>query len=188
MTFMEVKGHQRSNMVNYVLWLPYLVKRIANASWEWWWPSRRSKVMRGHIWSTMCYGYHIWSKEPLMQAKNDDDLHWGRRSSVVKCGKLCYMASKLSQNNRWCKFRMMATFMEVEGQQRSNIVNNDLILVRRIADTSLGWCWPSRRPKVSRGHNNKQFSMANKLGQKSSWCKFRTVTFVEVRVNRGQIQ
>ena len=23
---MEVKGHQRSNRVNYVLWLPYLVK------------------------------------------------------------------------------------------------------------------------------------------------------------------
>ena len=26
MTLMEVKGHQRSNGVNYVLWLPYLVK------------------------------------------------------------------------------------------------------------------------------------------------------------------
>ena len=30
-TFMEVKGHQRSSVVNYVLWLPYLVKRIADA-------------------------------------------------------------------------------------------------------------------------------------------------------------
>ena len=27
-----VKGHQRSNGVNYVLWLPYLVKRSAAAS------------------------------------------------------------------------------------------------------------------------------------------------------------
>ena len=27
MTLMEVKGHQRSNGVNYVLWLPYLVKK-----------------------------------------------------------------------------------------------------------------------------------------------------------------
>ena len=26
MTLMEVKGHQRSNGVNYVLWLPYLIK------------------------------------------------------------------------------------------------------------------------------------------------------------------
>ena len=32
MTLMEVKGHQRSNGVNYVLWLPYLVKRIGDAS------------------------------------------------------------------------------------------------------------------------------------------------------------
>ena len=28
----EVKGHQRSNGVNYVPWLPYLVKRSADAS------------------------------------------------------------------------------------------------------------------------------------------------------------
>ena len=32
MTFMEVKGHQRSIGVNYALWLPYLVKRITDAS------------------------------------------------------------------------------------------------------------------------------------------------------------
>ena len=50
---MEVKGHQRSNLVIYVPWLPYLVKRIADASYEWWWPSRRSKVIRGQMWSTM---------------------------------------------------------------------------------------------------------------------------------------
>ena len=31
-TLMEVKGHQRSNGVNYVLWLPYLVKRSPTAS------------------------------------------------------------------------------------------------------------------------------------------------------------
>ena len=28
----------------------------------------------------MCYSYHIWSKEALMQAENDDDLG-GQRSS-----------------------------------------------------------------------------------------------------------
>ena len=33
-TLMEVKGHQRSNGVNFVLWLPYLVKRSPDASWE----------------------------------------------------------------------------------------------------------------------------------------------------------
>ena len=29
---MEVKGHQRSKVVNYVLWLPNLVRRIPDAS------------------------------------------------------------------------------------------------------------------------------------------------------------
>ena len=28
-----------------------------------------------------------------MQAKNGDDLHGGQRSSEVKCGKLCAMAT-----------------------------------------------------------------------------------------------
>ena len=42
---------------------------------------------------TMCYGYHIWSKEVLMQAENDDDLYGGQRSSEVKWGKLCDMTT-----------------------------------------------------------------------------------------------
>ena len=42
-------------------------------------------------WGNMCLGYHIWSKELLMQVKNGDDLHGGQRSSEVKCGKLCYI-------------------------------------------------------------------------------------------------
>ena len=138
----------------------------------------------------MCYGYHICSKELLMQVKNDDDLHGCQRSTDVKHSKLCYMAIKLCQINRWCTFRIMSTFMEVKGQQRSNIVNNDLFLpnlVRRFADTSLGWLGPSQRSKVSKGYDNKQFSIqknvATKLGQKSSWCKFRmtAVTFMEVK-------
>ena len=60
---MEVKGHQRSNGVNYVLWLPYL------------------------------------SKEVLMQTENDD-LYGGQRSSEVKCGNLCDMATIFGQKNR----------------------------------------------------------------------------------------
>ena len=43
--------------------------------------------------STMCYGCHIWSKEALMQAENDDDLYGGQRSSEVKWVKLCDMAT-----------------------------------------------------------------------------------------------
>ena len=34
MTFMEVKGHHRSNVVNNVPWLPYLVQRTADVSSE----------------------------------------------------------------------------------------------------------------------------------------------------------
>ena len=62
MTLMEVKGHQKSNGVNYVLWL-------------------------------------LWSKEVLMQAENDD-LDGGQRSSEVKWGKLCAMATIFSQKKR----------------------------------------------------------------------------------------
>ena len=60
-TLMEVKGHQRSNGVNFVLWLPDLVKRS------------------------------------LMQAETDDDLDGGQRSSEVKWGKLCAMATIFGQ-------------------------------------------------------------------------------------------
>ena len=45
----------------------------------------------------MCYGYHIWSKEMLMQDENDDDLDGGQGSSEVKWGKLCAMATILGQ-------------------------------------------------------------------------------------------
>ena len=45
----------------------------------------------------MCYGYHILSKEVLMQTENDDDLDGGQRSSEVKWGKLCAMATILGQ-------------------------------------------------------------------------------------------
>ena len=45
----------------------------------------------------MCYGYHIWSKEALRQDENDDDLDGGQRSSEVKWGKLCAMATIFGQ-------------------------------------------------------------------------------------------
>ena len=34
MTFIKVKGQQRSNVANYVLWLPYLITRTAEAMVE----------------------------------------------------------------------------------------------------------------------------------------------------------
>ena len=76
-----------------------------------------------------------------MQAKHDDDLHGGQRSSEVKCDKLCSIATKLGQQNSWCKLNMMmTTFIEVKGHQRLNVVNYVLWLlnlVRRIPDASL---------------------------------------------------
>ena len=76
----------------------------------------------------MCHCYHIWSKELLMQVKNVDDLHGGQRSSEVKCGKLCALVTIFCQKNCWCKLRLMMTFTEVKGHQRSNVVKYALWL------------------------------------------------------------
>ena len=88
MTLMEVKGHQRSNGVNYVLWLPYLVKRRADADEnddDLYGGQRSSEVK----WVKLCDMATIfWSKELVMQAKNDDDLDGGQRSSEVKYGNI----------------------------------------------------------------------------------------------------
>ena len=133
----------------------------------------------------MCYGNQTWSEESLMWVYNDDDLHGGQRSSEVKCGKLCAMATKLGQKNPWCEFIMMMTFMEVKGHQRSNVVNYVLWLpnlVRRISDASLWWWWPSWRSKVIRGQMRKLCAMATKLSQKKPWCKFMMMmTFMKVK-------
>ena len=74
----------------------------------------------------MLHGYQTWSEEPLMQVKDYDDLHGGQKLTEVKLiNNAPCMATKLGQKNRWCKFRMMMTFMEAKGQQRSNIVTID---------------------------------------------------------------
>ena len=99
----------------------------------------RSKVIRGQMGKLCAYGYHIWSKEAPMQAENDDDLDGGQRSSEVKWGQLCGMATIFCQKKCWCKLRMMMTFMEVKGHQRSNVVNFVIwlsYLVKRTTDAS----------------------------------------------------
>ena len=103
MTFMEVKGHQRSNGVNCVLWLPYLGHKT------------RCKLrmmifmeVKGHQRSNgvNVYGYYILSKEAMMQAENDDDLNGGQRSSKVKWGKICAMVTIFGQKKCRCKLRI----------------------------------------------------------------------------------
>ena len=90
------------------------------------------------------YGYQTWSKELLVQAKNNDNLCGGQRSTEVKYGKQCSMATKLGQKNMWCKLRKMMTFVEVQSQQRWDIVINVLWLqnlVKRTTDASLEEWW-----------------------------------------------
>ena len=71
----------------------------------------------------MLYNYQTWFKEPLIEAKDDGDLNGGQRSTEAKPHKLSSLATKHGQKNRGCTFGKMMTFMEVNGQQRSNVVN-----------------------------------------------------------------
>ena len=90
---------------------------------------------------TLCYGYQTGPEESLMQVYDEDDLHGDQKSSEVKCGKLCALATKLGQKNHGCKFIFIMTFMEVKGHQRLNVVNYVLWLpnlVRRISNANLG--------------------------------------------------
>ena len=177
-------GPLGSKMLNNALWLPNLVRRTTDASLRWWWLSWRSKVIRGQMGLTLCCGYYIWSKELLMQAKNDD-LHGGQRSSEVKYGKLCATATISSQKNNWCKLRMMMTFMEVKSHHRSNVVNYGMAT---IFGQKSRWC--KLRMMMTfmevkgqqRSNISKQWSVVTKLGQKNCWCKFRIMmTFMEVK-------
>ena len=65
------------------------------------------------------------------------DLDGGQRSSEVKWGKLCAMATIFGQKKPCCNLRMMMTLMEVKGHQKSNEVNYVLwlpYLVQRSPD------------------------------------------------------
>ena len=134
----------------------------------------------------MCYGNQTWSEESLMWVYNDDDLHGGQRSSEVKCGKLCAMATKLGQKNPWCKFN---DDDDLHGGQRSSEVKcgNYVLwlpnLVRRNPGASLWWWWPSWRSKVIRGWMWVNVALwLPDLVRKNPWCKFMMVmTFMKVR-------
>ena len=66
----------------------------------------------------MRYDYHIWSKESLMQVKNDDYLH----------GVKGHMWSHIVNYVPWLQnlvrrsVMTMMTCTEVKGQQRSNVL------------------------------------------------------------------
>ena len=139
MTFMKVKGHQRSNVVNIALWLPNLVKRIAKCKFK---MMMTFMEVKGHQRSNVVI-YVLWLPN-VVRRFPDASLWWwwwpSWRSKVIRgqMQKLCAMATKLSQKKPWCQFMMMMmmTFMKVKGHQRSNVVNIALWLpnlVKRIA-------------------------------------------------------
>ena len=49
MTLMEIKRSSEVKWGKLCDMLSYLVKRSADANWEWWWPWWRSKVIRGQM-------------------------------------------------------------------------------------------------------------------------------------------
>ena len=55
-----------------------------------------------------------------MQVKNDDDLHGGQRSSEVKCGNIMCHGYHIWSKELLMQVKMMMTFTEVKGHQRSN--------------------------------------------------------------------
>ena len=49
--------------------------------------------------------YQTWSEQPLIQARDDDDLHGGQWSTEVKCSRLHSMATKLKSEESLEKIR-----------------------------------------------------------------------------------
>ena len=119
---MEVKGHQRSNVVNYVLWLPNLVRRISEASLWWWWPSWRSKVIRGQMRKLCAMATKLSHKKPwckFVMMMTFMKVKGHQRLNVVN---VALWLPNLVRKNPWCKFMMVMTFMKVRGHQRSSEV------------------------------------------------------------------
>ena len=112
--------------------------------------SSSSSSYSSSFFLTICYSFYIHDR---ILTKLGQEHVWGDSyksltriggpgspgTSGVKNVKQCAMTTKLGQKNHWCKLKMMMTFTEVKGQQRSNVVNNMLWLpnlVRRILDAS----------------------------------------------------
>ena len=110
MTFMKVKGHQKSNVVNFALWLPNLVRRNPGASLWWWWPSWRSKsseVKCGEL-CTMVTKLGQKMMMTFIEVKGQNE---------VKYSKLCSMATNVVR-----LLMIIMTYIKVKGQQRWNLV------------------------------------------------------------------
>ena len=100
MTFMEAKGHQRSNAetmcYGYQNQSEETLVQVYDDD-DLHEGQRSSEVECGKRCTLVT---KLGQKESLMQVYDGDDLHEGQRSSEVKCGKLCTLVTKLGQQNR----------------------------------------------------------------------------------------
>ena len=97
------------------------------------------KIVRSISGNRLPHVDDIWYMGRARAEGVHGDLDGGQRSSEVKWGKLCAMATIFGQKKPRCKLRMMMTLMEVKGHQRSNVVNYVLwlpYLVKRSTDAS----------------------------------------------------
>ena len=137
MTFMEVKGHQRSKVVNYVLWLPNLVRRSLMQVYgdDDLHGGQRSSEVKGSKLCAMVTKLgqkNPWCKFKMMMTFMEVKGHMGSnianyvpwlpnlvRWSVmtmmtcteVKYVNLCYMATTFGQIYHSYKVRIMMTFI-----------------------------------------------------------------------------
>ena len=133
----------------------------------------------------MCYGNQTWSGESLMWVYNDDDLHWGQRSSEVKSGKLCAMATKLGQKNPdtslwwwWPSWRSKV----IRGQMRK------LCDMATKLNQKKPWCKFMMMMTCMKVKGHQRLNVVNvalwlpNLVRKNPWCTFMMVmTFMKVR-------
>ena len=82
MTFMKVKSHQRSNVVNFTLWLPNLVKRIAKCKFKMMMTFMEVKGQMGlnivnYVpWLQMWSEGHWWQLWPALRSKVNRGQMW----------------------------------------------------------------------------------------------------------------
>ena len=97
-------------MVNFALWLPNLVKRIANASLndDDLYGGQRSNGVK---FSKLCSMATNVVRRSLMTITTCIKVK-GQSLTEVKCDNLCYMATTFDQMYRY-KLRMIMTFMKV---------------------------------------------------------------------------
>ena len=128
----------------------------------------------------MCYGYHIWSQEALMQAETDDDLDGGQRSLEIKWGKLCAYGYHI-----WSKeaLRQAENDCDLDGSQRSSEVKyGNICAMATIFGQKNCWCKLRMMMTFTGVKDHQRSNVVNYATKTWSEEQFRmTVTFMEVK-------